>query len=231
MLGGREQLHASERGTAGARARGFDPAGRADDERRSVMSRSAIACACTIALMSCSGPGDGDPMGVSTSAIEAQSERGVRVRNQAESARIVMSFGTMYGVDGPFVASTAIRGIPGDELPWSVERVDGSLDANGHLKLDIKGLVFSDVPSVPSSLRGINDEAKFRALVSCIAEGEGDKIETVNVITAGFQATEVGDSHIDTMVSLPKNCIAPIVFVMAGTETKWFAVTGVESGE
>jgi hypothetical protein len=36
----------------------------------------------------------------------------------------------------------------------------------------------------------------------------------------------MGDSTIDTMVTLPNPCVAPIVFVVAGSEDKWFAVTG-----
>jgi hypothetical protein len=28
-------------------------------------------------------------------------------------------------------------------------------------------------------------------------------------------------------VTLPEECVAPIVFVVAGSEDKWFAVTGV----
>jgi hypothetical protein len=30
-------------------------------------------------------------------------------------------------------------------------------------------------------------------------------------------------------VTLPNPCVAPVVFILAGSEDKWFAVTGFES--
>ncbi|PYQ52316.1 MAG: hypothetical protein DMF59_05175 [Acidobacteria bacterium] len=139
----------------------------------------------------------------------------------------IIGFGTMYGVDGPFVDSTFIRGVRGDELPWEVGSAKGSLASDGHLRISVRGLVFANVPSVPPELRGINDETQFRALVSCLIEN-GKKIGTVNITSPGFPATRSGDSDIDTFVALPEQCVAPIIFVMSGSEDKWFAVTGAE---
>ena len=51
------------------------------------------------------------------------------------------------------------------------------------------------------------------------------------ITTDGFPATPSGDSEIDTTVELPSPCVAPVVFVIAGSEDKWFAVTGVELEE
>ncbi len=52
---------------------------------------------------------------------------------------------------------------------------------------------------------------------------------TRNLITEGFPATEDGDSEIDTTVELPNPCVAPIIMVLAGSENKWFAMTGFET--
>ncbi len=52
---------------------------------------------------------------------------------------------------------------------------------------------------------------------------------TTNVTTAGFKATSSGNSDIDAQIALLEECIAPIVSVIAGSEDKWFAVTGVSS--
>jgi hypothetical protein len=146
-------------------------------------------------------------------------------------AKILQSFDTMYGVDGPFVGDGfPIRGIPGDELPWEIQAATGSLDADGHLTIRVKGLVFKDEPEVPPDLRGKNDEAQFRGAVSCWSE-EGDQVTTVNVVTAGFPATVSGNSTIRATVSLPNPCVAPIILVLAGSEDKWFAVAGVETEE
>ncbi len=56
----------------------------------------------------------------------------------------------------------------------------------------------------PPELIGTNDEPEFRGLVSCLS----------------------GDSFIHAKVELPDPCVAPIIMVVAGSEEKWFAVTG-----
>jgi hypothetical protein len=144
----------------------------------------------------------------------------------------LMVFRTMYGVDGPFVGdANPLDGIPGDELPWVVEgRVHGHLDSSGFLFLQIRGLVFKDDPSVPPDKRGKNDETEFRAAVSCLSE-DGDQVVRRNVVTDGFPADEEGNSLIVTHVELPNPCVAPAVLVLAGSEDKWFAVTGFEAEE
>jgi hypothetical protein len=144
---------------------------------------------------------------------------------------VLLSFGTMFGVDGPFVREeNPVDDIQGDELPWEVERVFGSLDTDGRLFLAVRGLVFKDDPSVPEELRGINDEEEFRAAVSCLTE-DGDAVVRQNVVTEGFRADEHGNSIILAHVELPDPCVAPAVFVLAGSEDKWFASTGFETEE
>ena len=143
----------------------------------------------------------------------------------------VLSFDHMYGVDGPFIGETnPIRGVVGDELPWTITGfIKGRLDKGGHLKILVKGLVFGDDPEVPPELRLKNDEETFRGLVSCVTEVSPTEVGTTNVITKGFLSTPDGNSFIDDTLDLPNPCIAPIVFVMSGSEDKWFAVTGIET--
>lgn len=144
--------------------------------------------------------------------------------------KTILSFNTMYGVDGPFVGeNNPVRDVVGDELPWEIVGfVQGDLDNRGRLTIFVRGLVFADDPSVPPNLVGTNDEAEFRGLVSCLTE-VGDSVETQNVITAGFPADVHGNSFIRTTVELPNPCVAPIVMILAGSEDKWFAMTGFES--
>jgi hypothetical protein len=144
----------------------------------------------------------------------------------------ILAFDTMYGVDGPFVGdANPIRGIIGDEAPWVVARsVHGSLDVLGHLRIRVRGLVFKNDPRVDPTLIGKNDEPTFRATVSCLTEDSETAAGTQNVTTAGFPANVRGDSNIDATLLLPNPCVAPIVFILAGSEDKWFAVTGVETG-
>src|SRR5260221_4872619 len=88
----------------------------------------------------------------------------------APAQQTFLSWGAMYGVDGGFVKHTDIRGVRGDELPWTLASATGSLATDGHLSISVRGLVFANDPEVPPELRGINDEAVFRALVSCMTD-------------------------------------------------------------
>jgi len=92
----------------------------------------------------------------------------------------------------------------------------------------VRGIVFKDDPSVPPELRGINDETEFRAAVSCLTD-QGGTVVRSNVKTEGFPANKEGDSVIEAHVALPDPCIATAVFALAGSEDKWFAVTGFET--
>jgi hypothetical protein len=145
--------------------------------------------------------------------------------------RVVLDFATMYGVDEAFVGEeNPIRGIVGDELPWTIAGgVHGRLTNRGHLRIRVRGLVFTDDTEVPPEKRGTNDETEFRAVVSCLAEDQTGHVVTTNMTTAGFPATPSGNSDIDVDLQLPAECVAPIVFVIAGSEDKWFAVTGFSS--
>ena|SRR2546425_3056413 len=152
----------------------------------------------------------------------------VTMASPASAAGAIMQFTTMVGVDGSFVGHNPIRGVLGDELPWEVGSVNGALTTDGHLQVIVRGLVFANDPSVPANLRGINDESAFRALVSCLSDDGRGKVATVNITTGGFPATTSGDSNINAFVSLPKQCVAPIIFILAGSEDLWFSVTGAE---
>jgi hypothetical protein len=147
--------------------------------------------------------------------------------------RIILTLHTMYGVDGPFVGeANPIRDVVGDELPWTITGfVHGELTSSGRLRILVHGLVFADDPSVPPELVGTNDEAEFRGLVSCLTETEDDAVATQNVTTQGFRASKRGDSYINAHIELPNPCVAPIVMILAGSEDKWFAVTGFEADE
>src|SRR3989442_13329048 len=113
----------------------------------------------------------------------------VTMASPASAAGAIMKFTTMVGVDGSFVGHNPIRGVRGDELPWEVRSVNGSLTTDGHLQVTVRGLVFANEPSVPANLRGINDESEFRALVSCLSGDGNGKVATVTITTGGVPAT------------------------------------------
>jgi hypothetical protein len=143
-------------------------------------------------------------------------------------AKNVLQFETMYGVEGKFL-NTSVRGVKGDDLPWEFSSIKGSLSDDGTLTISVKGLVIPSTEAVPETVRGINPDANFRGVVSCLTEAKGT-ILIRNVMTANVPASREGDAEISEKVELPRPCIAPVVFV-TGTEGDWFSVTGVEKNE
>ena len=157
--------------------------------------------------------------------------RPVSARDHEPALPHILTFDTMYGVEGQLLGATnAIRGITGDEAPWEIKHsIKGRLDTDGHLIIVVKGLVFADDPLVPPDLVGKNDETTYRGAVSCLTEDPTGAIITTNVFTQGFPSSVSGDSFINAKIDLPSPCVAPIIFVLAGSEDKWFAVTGFEA--
>ena len=91
----------------------------------------------------------------------------------------------------------------------------------------MRALVLARQDPVPPALQGTNPFPDFRALVSCQSIGAGNTATVVNVSTGDFKADKAADSTINARVSLPRPCIAPIVFVTGPTGTDaWFAATG-----
>jgi hypothetical protein len=140
----------------------------------------------------------------------------------------VLKFSTMTPVTGPYVGTAnPVRGVAGGGLPWILTAGTGSLKRDGHLMVRVRGLVLARQAPVPPTLQGTNPFPDFRALVSCQSIGAGNTAAITNISTGDFTANAAGDSTINTRVSLPKPCIAPIVFVTGPTGTDaWFAVTG-----
>jgi hypothetical protein len=150
--------------------------------------------------------------GLALTAAAHEGMPGASHHPKPHARHTILAFDTMYGV-------------PGDESPWGVDRAFGTLDSDGDLVIVVRGLVFTDNPD--PTLIGKNDEDQFRGLVSCLTE-DGDAVKEANVPTAGFPANRTGDSVIHAKVALPSPCVAPIVMVLAGSEDKWFAMTGFE---
>jgi hypothetical protein len=141
----------------------------------------------------------------------------------ANGSAKVLEWDTMVGVPAGLTGAQSqapLRGINGGGVPWSLTSAKGELTTTGHLEIEVDGLV------VASS--GSNPSATFRALVSCV-ESDGS---FQNILTDPFPATTGpasaggGDAKIETNVTLPTPCIAPIVFVTSAGGS-WFASTGM----
>jgi hypothetical protein len=133
----------------------------------------------------------------------------------------VLKFKTMVGTVAPYTgAANEIRGIAGAGAPWSIDTANGKLDENGDLSIKVTGLIVTGT--------GANPVPTFRAVVSCQSIDAGAAV-VVNRVTTPIPATTTGDAAFKGNVDLPKPCIAPIVFVTAGTGDPpgvWFSVTG-----
>ena len=133
----------------------------------------------------------------------------------------VLKFKTMVGTVAPYTgAANAIRGVPGAGAPWSIDTANGKLDENGDLSIKVTGLIITGT--------GANPVPTFRAVVSCQSIAGGAAV-VVNRVTTPFPASTAGDAAVKGNLDLPNPCIAPIVFVTAGTGNPpgvWFSVTG-----
>jgi hypothetical protein len=132
----------------------------------------------------------------------------------------ILEFDTMVGNPPAFTGATnPIRGINGGGVPWMVGSASGELTVSGHLEITVQGLVLVST--------GSNPVGSFRAIVSCLKSDASVQ----NILTEAFPATTGpassggGNAKIETNVSLPQPCIAPIIFVTSPGGS-WFAATG-----
>lgn len=142
----------------------------------------------------------------------------------------VLEFKRMVGNDLTG-SDGAIRGVDAGGAPWVLDEAEVKLDADGHLKVEVEGLVLDPdtVPTPPDGPGGTNPIPEFRAILSCLAPDSNDQV-VESIRTSTFEANEDGDSEIEEEVDIPNPCLAPIVFVAGPEEILgsdlWFAVTG-----
>lgn len=135
----------------------------------------------------------------------------------------ILEFDTMVGIPQAFTGTQMpIRGINGGGIPWMLRAASGELKADGHLRIQVRGLVLAAGPNA-----GSNPIASFRGLVSCL-QSDGS---VANLMTDPFPATTGpasdggGDAKIEAQLTLPQPCIAPLIFVTSPGGA-WFASTG-----
>ncbi|OGN93192.1 MAG: hypothetical protein A2Y88_15160 [Chloroflexi bacterium RBG_13_48_10] len=135
----------------------------------------------------------------------------------------ILEFDSMVGIPQAFTGTQSpIRGINGGGLPWVLSSARGELAASGKLEIEVQGLVLA-----AGANSGINPIPNFRAIVSCL-KNDGS---VENVISGLFPATTGaaedggGNAKIETTLTLPQPCLAPLVFVTSPIGS-WFAVTG-----
>ncbi len=164
--------------------------------------------------------------------VFAVESRNARARPDRDSQReeqregvSILEFDSMVGVFGAFRGPTnAIRGVPGAGAGWRDPKVEGELNSNGKLEIEVRGLVLVRT--------GTNPVPNFGVIVSCLTVDPTGKVAIANADPGQvFPATTAGNANIEAKVELPSPCMAPIVFVIAPPTPArptgaWFAVTG-----
>jgi hypothetical protein len=141
----------------------------------------------------------------------------------AANGHTILSFNTMVGIPESFTGvQNPIRGIDGGGLPWMLTSAAGTLSSDGRLELVVHGLVLA-----AGTNAGKNPIPNFKAIVSCLTtDGMVSNVSTdLFPAKIGPALTGGGNAHVDTMLDLPRPCIAPIIFVTSPTGA-WFAATG-----
>jgi hypothetical protein len=141
----------------------------------------------------------------------------------ADDGGSLVEFHSMTPITGAAVGVVNDRGIAGGGLPWAITSGKGEVSLNGDVEVKVTGLVLAAGP-----LTGTNPIGMFAATVSCVTPSG-----VVNVTTAGFPASNAGNSKIEDTVALPSDCMQPEVFVGAvlGGQFRWFAVSDAEADD
>lgn len=146
--------------------------------------------------------------------------------------RKVLEFETMAPVTGPFVGTAnPVRGIGGGGLPWVIASGSGELAANGALEVRVRGLVIDPASAAAQAagLAGVNPLSQFAVFVSCLTTTAPQ--QGTAVLAGLFAATRTGNMDAEANITLPRPCVAPIVFVTSPptptSPARWFATTGV----
>lgn len=126
--------------------------------------------------------------------------------NAAAGGRKVLD-STMTGLP---TGSLVLNGLTGGGVPWSIDQGHVQLFADGRLHVDVEGLVVT--------ASGVNPVATGKAVLTC------GNVPVAETATVPF-STPDGNASIDTVISLPSQCLAPAVFFTNATG-RWFAVTG-----
>jgi hypothetical protein len=124
-------------------------------------------------------------------------------------------------------SNTVVRGVNPAGQIWVIEKLDARVRANGHIKVEGKGLI----------LGAGNDAGRAtgqRVIATLICNAAGTvadpfiqrSTDTVGVALAGVELAPDGDFKIDDMLSPapPFNCASPMLLIRNAANGGWFAV-------
>jgi hypothetical protein len=140
----------------------------------------------------------------------------VSVASAGERGSLI-EFDSMTPITGAAVGHLNDRNINGGGKPWAITSGEGTVAKDGTVDVTVTGLV---IPVAP--FNGTNPVPMFGATVSCLVHQK-----PVNISTGTFAASPTGDSHIHAVISLPRHCHSPILFVV-GPAGQWFAQSNLD---
>src|SRR5690348_3968429 len=119
---------------------------------------------------------------------------------------------------GPTVEPT-IGGVAPGGLPWVLDGGHATLTKKGRLEASVDGLLFG--PGAPPNLVGTTGPiTQVFASVVCA----GGQVISTSAVTF----TKEGDAHINQQVTLPAQCVGPIVLIRASLGNgPWLAASGL----
>lgn len=125
----------------------------------------------------------------------------------------------------PNVTRNIVRGVNPPGQIWVIDRLDARVRANGHIKVDGKGLVLGGGNSAGRA----TGQAVFATL---ICESTAPFTES-STAAAGIVLSPTGDFKIDDMLSPvpPFNCASPMLLIRNAAGGTWFAVGILHPGD
>ena len=119
---------------------------------------------------------------------------------------------------GPAVEPT-IAGIAPGGLPWVLKSGHATLSKNGQLEVSVEGLLFG--PGAPANMVGTR--GALTIVAASVVCANGPVVVTTNTVPFSTR----GDAHVHQRISLPSQCIGPIVLIRANGTGPWLAATGL----
>jgi hypothetical protein len=121
----------------------------------------------------------------------------------------------------PAAQKIAIDGVPAAGAPWTVGKVhNASISARGDLRLDVKGLLITGTGGPNDGTTG-----PVKQVIATLACANGDTSSTAPV-----PLESDGDARIRDRVTIPTDCLAPVVLVRIfgnAPTNPWIAATGL----
>lgn len=114
----------------------------------------------------------------------------------------------------------AVHGVPAGAVPWVLDRGRVSLGADGHLKVQLRGLV---IPVAHGGLPAgtARPVTTVSASLYCAPDAAG-----AAATTGPVPISEGGDAQIDAVLSLPVTCLSPTVLVHPNGLNAYIALPG-----